>query len=1746
MKQLIANILRTGKTPSRGLVAVFALAATCAWAADSININLCQGTDNSFKVSSTVSTLIGDIPAEAWAQSTTAGNGTITTTTGFDGMSTYTLSSTVSIQENVSQMGNHGQDTSYSHQVLKSWLATKDNTSHSGTLTISNIPFTFYDVIVIMSGATGTTGGFSGNFAPLTITAGNKSATKFAGGNDAENYNTVVTDSDSGWGSRGQNTITYGTNALRVNGLAGTLTISYTAYAEGIAGVQIIDSTAEHFNVEDYALTHNDGYERDDVTYNYIFRGTDATYPRNWGTCANWYTRVAPNANLGIAEEFWSPYTSFSSVSSKNAPQVGTYSGNSRAGTGDDRKSESPYDPALVDGALIDNFDPDTPITMSFCEGWAVKMGVYGGAKVEVNRLSKLQSGEGTKWFHVGEGSKITVKAMDGGNVNNDIKFYVAEPAGFEWQCALSGNSEGGTFKYYLSGDGSVKYTAGLNRGTHQVRSYTGVLSEQGAYKKIVVKTLIEMGAGTQKTKTVSFSDATVTFRGVAGTAVSGLTLSNDVGSYEFSQDDSGAYISYVDYSNEDMGWNVEPDGTLVISTAVTDTHAVTCNGSFTITGTSEYTVTSADLAKLDFSGVTGTVTLGAYTCYALGTSRTLPSGYVFGTGSAVEVTETVAEYMQDRFSVSGLTGVSTVVLTRYDGTTANLTVTDGSASRGDGTDVKVTGAAALYDFTFTNTVKTAEGSRISATMSHDATPQYEESDDGIGVGATAYPYISLRSLLLNWSEFTTAVVGKMPSNTQRTFVSFGSGNQKVLFLASGSKANEVVVGYGNSSSSEVLTTMTVPNAATARHVYTFVVSEGKTKLTIYLDGMKWKTVEKANGFTFGTTSDSGIQIGKGFGANPRNYGSSSDGVFYALLIYDYILSGSQIEALKELYPYNSPQGSYERDVSGTTTFASENSWSKVGDATTSYTVPADGAAVMLTSLTDAEVAVNATLEVESLTLGGDGALTLAKGDGLLTSAGLTTIATDVTIEGGAADISGAPAVITESGSLCFDYSKYDVFALTGATLIPLTGEIEEQAANVVTCQLPEGAFAREHTVEFLYTNGCYQLLVTCRDGRDVYLPVGTTRFEDGTLVTYYEEVPADSEEPGDPEPEPTLVSHECYAISADTVHFSDADTVTVARTTPVAGYDFGDYVGTLVFAPGQEELILNTTITGAGKVKVSSGVVQSRGSISTDIDVDSGALLKLGSVGGFGATGGGATPSGKAITVTGTVELNGVVDSSNEFTLNGGTLRNNGTAISTGHRQTTALTLTANSTVHAGSDFGLVSNGYAVTSLELGGYTLAKTGDASFWLYNTSSAGAGTIDVKAGAVYAYRTVSMPNVNFNIAEGATLKVRTDDISVGTISGTGTINFGQNRPTTALNFAEGSSLDVKIVLASTTEASVRIPYTGSNPNSVTVYEPSGDWDVESTAATFTYDAGYIVVTVDVANTRRDNPALDGDGATFTNVFMGDEDATWEATANWKVSSNNRWADYSRDLAPNLPNSGEWGTILFDGDLMKTSVDAEGYKSVTADTLEGYSLRVGVLNGACVKIEHTKKHQRDNENGIDCWYWVDATSKLILGSKASGGNNGGTLKFYVAAKDGVEFLTDYDLSGCTVQYSLKGDGSIKYNSTATKGTLQIKRVTALPLGKESLVKRIFRHKLVSLGGASSTFDTSSTTVAGFKVNKAGEEKVVDNMERKTPAEGETTATLDVATDPVGTYVFVQDATGVYIDYVGYSIPFSIRLR
>ncbi len=1178
----------------------------------------------------------------------------------------------------------------------------------------------------------------------------------------------------------------------------------------------------------------------------------------------------------------------------------------------------------------------------------------------------------------------------------------------------------------------------------------------------------------------------------------------------------------------------IEDGGTLELSAAQETALRVICEGSFTVVGVNGYTVTNADLLKLDLDGVTGTVTLGANTLYTLGADRALPSGYVFGQGSSVAITETAEEYAKDLFSVSGLTGVSTVVLTRYDGTTATLAVTDGAASRGDGTNVKVTGPAALYDFTFTNTFATAAGSRKSAELSHSAANWILDGNDNpVASSLTSRPWVSMVPEMANWNAFSAVVSGTMPRGTKTMFISFGSASNSgktryALFLATGAAENEVDVCYGNEGSSTVLTTMTVPNAATARHFYGFVMSDNRTKLTIYLDGMKWKTVTRTAGFQLGTADHGGIQCGSAFGGMPNGYSGPSDGDIYTLLVYDYLLSAKQIEKLKEMYPYTSPNGSYRRDVAGAVSFASTGAWTKTGDEENTYDAPADGAAAELAATGDAVVTVNASLQLESLMLGGEGSVSLKKGaEGTIVNNGLTTIGTTVTNEYGAVSISGGPTVIADGGSLCFDCSALDLWQYVSETLIPLTGEIDEQAEGIVTCILPAGYAAREHTAELVYASGSYQLRVAPRAGRDVYLPAGTTVFTDDTQVTW-------TEGEGDAAVEVTG-----YAIGSDTVHFSAVDAVAVSRATVVAGYAFGDWAGELVFAPEGEELIMNTAITGAGRIVVASGVVQSRGSFATDIDVASGAVLKLGSVGGFGATDNGVTPSGKTITVAGEVELNGVRDSCNAFTLAGGTLRNTGSEIPTGNRQTTALTLTANSTVYARSDFGLVGSGYAETTLNLGGYTLTKTGDASFWLYNTRSEGAGTVDIQAGAIYVHSTVSMPNVNFNVADGATLKIRTDDFTAGSLTGNGVVSVGQSRPTAPLKFMPGTNLSLSIVLASTEEATVSIPCE-NRPSSVTVYEPSGNWDVESTAATYTYENGYIKVTVDVANRTRANPVT-GASQNFDYVFRSTQDPRWELTGNWYSAVGNRWSQYTDSTVSIAPNiTGNYSPVLFDGDFIEYAAGQDGYKTVSNTTLtEGWALKLGLYNGVKVSIATVKKMQSNAESGPTEFY-IDSTSKLVMGQNNRSGNSGGTANFYVAGAEGLEFTTDFHFGGNTVSYYLAGEGSVKYEAGVTTGTHNITCVK-LPAGSpQSKLKKLIKRRLVSFGSK-----TSGNVAFGLGNAEVTSADSTLRMAKFTPPEETPDAMLTTEAD-FGTYQLTQEADGVYITYVGYGVPFAIRLR
>ena len=364
------------------------------------------------------------------------------------------------------------------------------------------------------------------------------------------------------------------------------------------------------------------------------------------------------------------------------------------------------------------------------------------------------------------------------------------------------------------------------------------------------------------------------------------------------------------------------------------------------------------------------------------------------------------------------------------------------------------------------------------------------------------------------------------------------------------------------------------------------------------------------------------------------------------------------------------------------------------------------------------------------------------------------------------------------------------------------------------------------------------------------------------------------------------------------------------ATLTVSDSFDATEFTGALTLnAPVSGPIYLadNATVEFAGDrtlayslngetatTKITSGEVVAAGSLNTNIEVEDGAKLKLGAVGGFGSTGSGAYASGKTITAKagGTIELNGI-EGVNEYTLAGGTLQNTGNAIGNSSRQTSKLTLSADSTVHAGSNFGLLAHDYGSTVLTLAGNKLTKTGGNSFILCNVTSDANGSIEVAAGNLWFTRTGSTLNVPVTLGNGTTATI---DIAstVKSFAGSGTVNGSAALTTTGLDLTGGLTVAAPVTLAN--GATVKLG-AGSISSAITV----------PASATITVDfsgvsspvAGVVLSNITLGEDAVINctgipngfrAALSGDSV----VLVDNRTATWtnaaESDSNWGTASN----------------------------------------------------------------------------------------------------------------------------------------------------------------------------------------------------------------------------------------------------------------
>ena len=262
----------------------------------------------------------------------------------------------------------------------------------------------------------------------------------------------------------------------------------------------------------------------------------------------------------------------------------------------------------------------------------------------------------------------------------------------------------------------------------------------------------------------------------------------------------------------------------------------------------------------------------------------------------------------------------------------------------------------------------------------------------------------------------------------------------------------------------------------------------------------------------------------------------------------------------------------------------------------------------------------------------------------------------------------------------------------------------------------------------------------------------------------------------------------------------------------------------TLVLDASNADMTVSGAISGAGAVKTIGNV-----KFTTDNTFTGGLTVTAGTVsttvnsglGGTGATAGNAT-----ITVVdgGCLDLANTADYcyalviagkgvANEDGTYSGAVKNTGSAIGTNSRQTWMMTLSADATIDASNNWGLINGSWSSTTLNLNGYTLTKIGTAAFWLVNTT-VDAGKIAIAEGYVEAVANgvVLSDAVTIDVAENAAFRVGTN------ISGTATTFTGSGEVRLAggsLPLGSNPTLPVSFVALENTTSTLAWTNTDSN-------------------------------------------------------------------------------------------------------------------------------------------------------------------------------------------------------------------------------------------------------------------------------------------------------------------------------------------
>lgn len=1657
-----------------------------------------------------------------------------------------TSTTCVKVAETHAASNVYGWETA-SDAFLKSYL---DDYDHSVKITLEDIPFSQYSVIVYTA-----TEDWNARFKPVQI-----NGVYYAGANTYTHgvgYAVEVSEVDkaNGWGASRSHYARFGTNALRVDGLSGDLTIQggerSTKCRGCIAAIQVINTGDLSDDMLDEVRV---GYDALGRTYSLVFRATDSG---DWSTVNNWQTFMTGTTADGSKVEEW--------LDSINSKVPGVPQGNF-------------LDTLLIDGALLsDNITVDEGyklVEAPVLEGWTQVIGVANGVHLSVEGLLKLQAD--SDW-RVDETSKMTIGSYNTSNPRegtHNILCLAEEGIEFKTNCNVS-------FNYALGKVGSVRYTN--VSGVHTIQQLELDLGDS-----------TKMGFEMKQRKLIGFTSSSATFRAENPTVtttdanVSAVMTKVPlrVGEYDFEVREDGYYVNYVAYGdnirpvvqttiNRDANLSeLKLTGGEMVVAELTLADGVTLTidedpvlAAIRLISAGDVAVTCSLEALTNIGGIVATDVQGDATYEAVGYYYEIPFAKLVGfdkikkTGSVEWRPNDLSALKDYQLEVANgkmlvNTAMQTVVATAEK-------------------PVLVTGEGAILRF---------EGNQAENRMPNDG---YVRAEKGAKIelkGVNPFNHNAPRVVL---DEGILKVEATNGCHLKLHSVTMSNGSEIQLSRMATAHVSEGLVLRAQDSATIL---------ATAGNNTIKYLDDGTATNVLKLGGeLGSGIVDVAQGATLD------VQVAVTTSASALTKSGEGTLVWNGTTTSPFVIEAGEIVFNADAQPTNA--------FSGAGTIVADGATLDLTKATITgcaLAVRKNGVLILnQDQVGQMTVPAGSTLKVkvadyEALTLEG---VTLAEGENV------TFILPNGTEVEGNGNALSKQFAVTASFGLNFVNGESSEDAIVPANGVGVGFFTEKYAAptywiNWKSSGADQGDFILEDgtlyrvywTALGSYSSGCgldtdtKKLLHTYLDDRS-HQGGNPGRVKASVTIT---NLPEDKKYAvalilaGDADNTTAMYNHKYSPVLINgQVYSYDAQANLLTGEAAQSATQWGDRskaiseegkltIGTnVMFVEGLSGGVLSITsamdeidvsrltiagvqvwITNENVTPAASPVSENAEAISVNFNTE---------------------PAGYAVAAEQSAGLYAVDGWNNTLGASGALLTLN---ISNGESETT-LPISLKFSSQNESAWDSATEAYLKGYLDDNGrapqvevsnipfetysvivYSATDTAKPRFWpiqvngihyvgssTYNPGVGYAASVESSKAdrlpwggsrnltAVYGTNAIRVDGLT-----GETLTIKTAN---GTSKGTGDIaaiqivntgtpvmtevqeidwtEFGATslavsdladlitKPIVKLKVAAGATLVVEQPLPVYT---IKVVSTGDVAIKVTNLE-----EISGTMLQQMFDTEYVEgsVTYDYEETF----GYTKDDVMYPLIFRGTTDANWETVANWytgtrKNATETYWMPYTATLAPNLRLSLDWNAMLFDGDLIGDNIDvqSDGYKTITVTTpVEGWTSRIGVMNGVHLKIESLHKLQ-----GGGTWR-IDETSKVTVMNKANPGTNDANNRYHVEAEEGLVFV-NMPMPGGTAHLGAKG--SIKTGSFAAEQSIG---EVVLDLGDSSLLgKRTVSRRLYAF--------TTGTT---FNVENCTVKTTVDTI----------TATKVETLQNVGDYWFESKADGYYINYVAYApkLPESV---